>query len=131
MDTFEAISARKSVRAYESTPVPKEVLEKVLEAGRVAPSAANIQPWHFIVVTDAEKRKVISRGPYAKFVTQSPVVIVACGNAKTSAKWHEIDVSLAIENMVLAATSLELGTCCIGGFIEADVRKLLAVPEDF
>ena len=131
MDTFEAILARKSVRAYEPKPVPKEVLEKILEAGLMAPSAGNIKPWRFIVVTDADKRNVISRGPFAKFVTQAPVVIVACGDSKASAKWHVVDVSIAVENMVLAATSLGLGTCWIGGFIENEVRKLLEIPEQF
>lgn len=129
MDVFEAIQERKSVRAYLATPVPKETVEKLLEAARIAPSAANIQPWHFIVVTDSEKRKVISKGPYAQFVTESPVVIVACGDTKASFKWHMVDVSIALENMVLAATAEGLGTCWIGGFYEDQVKKLLEIPE--
>jgi len=73
IDVFEALRTRRSVRAYEETPVPRKALKLILEAGRVSPSASNGQPWHFIVVTDIEKRKVISKGPYAKFVIESPL----------------------------------------------------------
>ena len=131
MDLFEAIQRRKSVRTYESKPVPKEVLWRVLEAGRVAPSASNVQPWHFIVVTDSEKRKVLSRGIYAGFLKETPVVIVACGDAPASPKWHVVDVSIAVENMVLAATGEGLGTCWIGSFSEEEVRKLLEIPQNY
>jgi nitroreductase len=131
MDVYEAIHNRKSIRAYAETPVPKETLERILEAGRVAPSAANRQPWHFIVVTDSEKRKVISKGPFAKFVTESPVVIVGCGDTRASPKWYMVDVSIALENIVLAATCEGLGTCWIGGFVEEEVKRLLEIPENF
>ena len=125
MDTFEAITKRKSVRAYEATPVPKETLEKILEAARLAPSAARVQPWHFIVVTEAEKRKELSKGMFAKFLAEAPMVIVACGDTKASPDWCYIDVAIAVENMVLAATNEGLGTCWIGSFDEGQVKKLL------
>jgi len=131
MDVYEAILKRKSVRAYETAPVPKRTLKRILKAGRVAPSASNRQPWHFIVVTDSDKRKVISRGRFAKFVTESPVVIVGCGDAEASPKWYMVDVSIALENMVLAATAEGLGTCWIGGFIEDEVKQLLEIPDSF
>jgi nitroreductase len=131
MDVFEAIQKRKSVRAYQAKPVPRKVIKKILEAGRIAPSAVNFQPWHFIVVTDAEKRKVLSRGPYAKFLTQAPVVIVGCGDTKASPDWFTVDVSIALENMVLAATAEGLGTCWIGGFQEDEVKALLEIPDHF
>jgi nitroreductase len=131
MDTFEAIKKRKSVRAYEATPVPKEALEKILEAARLAPSAARVQPWHFIVVTGAEKRKDLSGGRFAKFLTEAPLVIVACGDTKASPDWCYIDVAIAAENIVLAATSEGLGTCWIGSFDEGQVKKLLKIPENF
>jgi nitroreductase len=129
MDVYEALKTRRSVRSYSERPVPKEALERILEAGRIAPSASNRQPWHFIVVTDREKREVISRGPYAKFVVESPVVIVGLGDTKASPKWYMVDVSIALENMVLAATAEGLGTCWIGGFIEDEIRQLLEIPE--
>ncbi|MFY9605952.1 MAG: nitroreductase family protein, partial [Thermoplasmata archaeon] len=88
MDVFDAVMARKSVRAYDSRPVPAEVLKKVLEAGRLAPSASNRQPWFFLAVTDAEKRKTLTAGPYAKFLKESPVVIVGIGDPQTSPEWY-------------------------------------------
>ncbi|MDH5595845.1 MAG: nitroreductase family protein, partial [Candidatus Bathyarchaeota archaeon] len=65
---FEAVRKRHSVRAYLPKEVPKEKIEKILEAARLAPSAGNAQPWHFIVVKDRQKRKVLSKGRFAKFL---------------------------------------------------------------
>jgi nitroreductase len=131
MDVFEAIEERRSIRKYQDTPVSREKLEKILEAARLAPSAKNIEPWHFIAVTDAEKRKALSGGTWAKFLTQSPLVIVACGDKKASPDWYVIDVALAVENMVLTAVSLGLGTCCVGSFNEKDIKATLKIPEKF
>lgn len=125
MDVFEAIQKRHSIRAYESSPVPEEKLIKILEAGRLAPSASNIQPWHFIVVRDAEKRKRLAKARWAKFLAEVPLVIVGCGNQKASPKWFTVDVAIAMQNMVLTATAEGLGTCWIGSFDEGEVKKLL------
>jgi nitroreductase len=131
MDVFEAIQERRSIRAYTDKPVEREKMEKILEAGRLAPSARNSEPWHFIVVTNAEKRKALSKGLYAKFVSQAPLVIVACGDKKASADWYAVDVSLAVENMVLTAINEGLGTCCVGSFNEKEVMKLLKIPDNY
>lgn len=130
LEVFEAIERRKSVRAYDSRPVPDDVLMKILETGRIAPSASNKQPWHFIVVKDPEKRKALSDGKWAKFLTETPVVIVGCGNKDESPEWHVIDVTIAMQQMVIAATGEGLGTCWIGSFYEDRVRKALKVPEE-
>jgi nitroreductase len=130
MDVFEAVQKRKSSRRYEEKSVSKEVLDKILEAARFSPSAKNIQPWHFIVVTGAEKRKVLSKGLYAKFLSGTPAVIVLCGDQKASPDWYVVDVALAGENMVLAATSEGLGTCWVGSFDEKEVKALLFIPEN-
>ena len=130
MDVFEAIQKRRSIRNYESTAVPKEKLEKILEAARLAPSAGNRQPRHFIVVTDEEKRKALSGGMFAKFLKKTPLVIVACGDEKKSPNWYAVDVTIAVENMVLAATGEGLGTCWIGSFNEKQVRNVLRIPEN-
>ncbi|MGD0996619.1 MAG: nitroreductase family protein [Candidatus Bathyarchaeia archaeon] len=131
MDVFEAVQERRSIRAYKDTAVPREKLEKILEAGRLAPSAKNIEPWHFIAVTDGEKRKILSKGRYAKFLAEAPLVIVACGDKKASPDWYIIDVALAVENMVLTATSEGLSTCCIGSFDEKEVKETVKVPSNF
>ena len=130
MDVFEAIQKRKSVRNFEAKSIPKATLEKLLEAARLSPSAKNIQPWHFIVVTDPEKRKVLSKGIFAKFLKDTPAVIALCGNEKASPEWYVVDVALAGENMVIAATAEGLGTCWVGSFEEAEVKKLLEVPDN-
>lgn len=131
LEVFEAIDKRISVRAYTPRPVPDDVLMKILETGRIAPSASNRQPWHFIVVKDPERRKALSDGKWAKFLTESPVVIAGCGNRDLSPEWHMIDVAIAMQQMVIAATAEGLGTCWIGSFYEDRVRKALKVPEEF
>jgi len=130
LDIFEAIKVRKSIRTYESTRVPVEKLKKVLEAARLAPSTGNIQPWHFIVVTDSYKRRKIAKGcRYGHFLAESPLVIVGCGNQKASPRWFAIDTCIAMENLVLAATGEGLGTCWIGSFNEEDIREMLKIPS--
>jgi len=129
LDVFEAIQARKSIRAYQDTPVPREKLERILDAGRLAPSARNTEPWHFITVTETEKRKRLAAGLYAKFVAQAPLAIVVLGDKKASSDWYVVDASLALENMVLAAVNEGLGTCVVGSFKEAEVKELLKIPS--
>ena len=129
MEVFEAVQKRRSVRAYEPTPIPEDIMGRVLESARLSPSASNRQPWHFIVVTDAEKKKALSKGMFAKFVQEAPAVIVACGDEKASSKWYAVDAVIATQTMVLTATAEGLGTCWIGSFDEADVKKQLGIPD--
>ncbi len=131
MDVFEAVQKRRSIRAYQPTPVPKEKLEKILNAARLAPSAGNIQPWHFIVVADPEKREKLAKAPFAKFLKEAPIVIVGCGNQEASPKWFMVDVAIAMQNMVLTATSEGLGTCWVGSFDEKHVREMLKIPDKY
>jgi nitroreductase len=130
LDVFGVIQKRKSVRSYKPTPVPTETLLKVLEAARLAPSAGSIQPWRFIIVKDADKRRQIARGcKYGHFLDQSPVVIVGCGDQKASPQWYVGDTCIALEHLVLAATAEGLGTCWIGVFDEEELRELLKIPR--
>ena len=131
MDVFEAIRKRHSVRSYLADEVSNEKIEKILEAARLAPSAGNIQPWHLIVVFDQQKRNKLSKGRYAKFLAESPVVLVGCGDKKASPNWHTVDTAIALQNIVLTATSEGLATCWIGSFKENQVKKLLSIPERF
>jgi nitroreductase len=137
MDFYDAVSKRLSIRSYRPDPVPDDVLARVLEAGRLAPSAKNLQPWKFIVVRDESVREQLvpaCRGQ--KFVGEAPIVI--CGCALQDEAWggmggywsaESVDVTIALEHMILAAAAEGLGTCWIGAFIEEEVRKVLAVPE--
>ncbi len=131
MEVSDAIRLRRSVRTYDPKPVPEDVLNRVLEAGRISPSASNYQPWHFIVVRDPDRRKALSDGRYAKFLTQSPVVIVGLGDMKVSPEWHVVDTTIALQQMVIAATAEGLGTCWIGSFYEDRVKAALDVPERY
>ena len=119
------------MRDYTSDAIPAAKIEKLLEAGRLSPSANNVQPWHFIVVTEPEKRKALSKGMYAKFLKGTPAVIALCGDQQASPKWYVVDVALAGENMVIAATAEGLATCWVGSFDEADVKALLGIPDNY
>ena len=131
MDVLDAIKSRRSVRSYASTPVPEDVLSRVIEAGRIAPSAMNNQPWHFVIATDPDVRKALTDGRYAKFLQDCPVVIIGCGDTKKSPEWYTVDVTIALQNMVTQATAEGLGTCWIGSFYEDKVRKAIGVPEGY
>jgi nitroreductase len=129
MELYEAITIRKSIRAYESRKIPKDVLMRILEAGRAAPSANNAQPWHFIIVKSAEKRAVLAKRMFTRFLVESPLVLVGCGESEK--RFHIVDVSIAMQQMVLAATAEGLGTCWIGDFDDEVVRDLLKIPKKF
>jgi nitroreductase len=130
---FETIFARRSIRQFiDGKPVEKEKVIKLLEMAMAAPSACNIQPWEFIVISDQEKIKeikgIIFQGNY-----NTPLIIVVCGNPKFIPWENDIgitDCAAAIENMLLAATAMDLGSVWIGGFNPDDVKKLLSIPEN-
>jgi len=136
MDVFTAISQRSSVRAYKATDVEEDKLKKILEAGRLSPSASNRQEWKFIVVRDKETKKKLAKAAYGQtFIGEAPVVIVACGTeSKTimacGQPAYTVDVSIACAFMILQAYELGLGTCWIGAFKEDEVKKILKIPEE-
>jgi len=136
MDVFTAIGQRKSIRAYKNKRVEEDVIRRVLEAGRIAPSAGNRQDWKFLVVRDHETRhKLAIAAKGQMFLEQAPVVIVGCATEPTYVMMCGqsagiLDVSIAFSFMILAATELGLGTCWLGAFDENAVRKILDVPGE-
>lgn len=124
---LEIIYNRRSIRRYHRKPIPDDFLKAILEAGRQAPSARNLQPYCFIIVRDQELKKRLVFSEWNRFIEEAPVVIVGCGDSR--AKWAVVDVAIALQNMVIAAEALGLGTCWIGHFIEEEVKKLLRIPE--
>jgi nitroreductase len=133
---LKEILNRYSVREYLDREIEEEKLRDILEAGRIAPSANNAQPWKFIAVKSLEKRqKIAERTTWGKFIADAPVLIVAC---KTQDSWMMggwfdsavLDIGIAVDHMTLQATHLGLGTCWIGDFDESLVKKLLNVPKD-
>ena len=139
MEVFESIISRHSVRSYEKKDVPNELIGQLLEAAVRAPSAGNVQPWEFIVVKDIElKRELASVALEQRHVEEAPVVIVVCADpGKSANKYGERgkslyciqDTAAAIENMLLVANSLGLGTCWVGAFEEDKVKNILNIPQ--
>lgn len=131
MEVMEAIRARRSIRRFKKDPVPDQVITRVMEAARLAPSGSNRQPWHFIVVSDTETK---TRMGLHKWAEEAPIVIVCCIDPKDG-RWYIIDGSIAFEHMVLEATSLGLGTCWMGRFYENlgetddRIKKVLGIPD--
>lgn len=129
MDVLEAIKVRRSIRKYRPERIPDEKLKTILEAARLAPSAANRQPWRFVVVEDRERRKTLAKAANDQtFISDAGAIVVAISDPEKSARWHEKDTMIALEHMVLAATALGYGTCWIGAFDEDAVKSLLKIP---
>lgn len=130
MDVFEVIRDRRSVRKYRPRPVPDEKFKMILEAARLAPSAGNRQPWRFVLVQNAERKKdVATMANNQTFLGDAAVIVVAVGDSEVSARWYEKDTMIALEHMVLAATALGYGTCWIGAFDEDAIKRLLKIPS--
>lgn len=135
MDFLELAKSRYSCRNYKSVPVENEKLLKVLEAARVAPSAVNFQPWHFYVIQNSENKEKIAQAYHREWMKNAPVIIVACGNKPISWKrsdgkdYLDIDMSIAIDHITLAATSLGLATCWICNFSAGKAKNILSLPE--
>ena len=137
MNVMDAIRTRRSVRAYDPRPIPAEVMDRMKDALRLAPSACNYQPWTFVLVADAELRTRLgeaSRGQL--FIADAPVVVVAVGypeNAFKSMGGHgnsvDVDLAIALDHLTLAAAADGLGTCWIGAFDAAAVKRLIRAPE--
>ncbi len=161
MELFDAIYTRRSIRKYKPDPVDDSTIEKILEAGRWAPSWANTQCWHFVVIRDPDIKAKLTESmskielpdrvmdnPATAAMNTVPVVIVVCakmgksGVGHKSAEgnivygtdkgdWFMFDTALAVQNMVLAAHALGLGTVIIGAFDAPQVEEAINVPEGY
>ncbi len=142
---LELIRTRQSDRKYSDRPIEKEKIDRIIEAGRMAPSACNAQPWKFIVVSDSELRSRIAEAASAKllgmnsFVDQAPVLIVVVreqpnmsskvGATIKNKDYSLIDVGIASENICLQARAEGIGSCMIGWFDEKMLRSILNIPK--
>jgi nitroreductase len=129
MDALEAIRKRRSVRNYTGDPIPREDLETIVDAGRLAASGSNRQPWDFIVVTD---REMISKLKVAARWMEKAGAIIAVVLDPSSRWWLE-DGSAAVENMLIASTALGYGSCWLEGYTlprEEEFKALLGVPQE-
>jgi len=158
MDVFEAVRTRRSIRGYKPDPISDEDIKRVLDAARWAPSAANLQPWEFIVVKDPATRKKIQelveenkkttikmrdepwRTGFSRYNTEwismAPVHIVVCANPQKTAphvfgrETYKYATGAAIQNLMLAACALGLGTCWLSMFNKGKLKKTLAIPKE-
>ena len=129
MDTIEAILTRKVQRSFASKPIEDDQLAKIVDAGRHAMSARNLQPWQFIVVRDRERLKAIGAlCSTGRFVADAPAAVVILKDLG-NARWADVDCAQAVQNMATAGWALGLGTCWVGNFDAAKLKELLAIPD--
>lgn len=139
MDVNEAIRQRKSIRAFQDRDVPSHLIDEMLKAAVCAPSEGNLQPWRFFVVRDVRTKKKLGGAAFNQmFVAEAPVVIVVCINVRATEPYGRRGKELysiqstaaAVENMLLTAVSLDLGTCWVGAFREDDVTTVLDLDPE-
>ncbi|NIS09923.1 MAG: hypothetical protein GWO07_14500 [Candidatus Dadabacteria bacterium] len=128
MDVYECVSTLSSVRSFIDKPVPEDDVMKVMESGRLAPSAHNDQPWEFILIKD--KKVLEQMEEYCisgRFISRAGFAVVILTDK--SSKWFQIDTTRAAQNMALTAWSLDLGTCWIGRLDTDGITSLLDIPD--
>lgn len=137
MDALEVIFTRRSIRKFTGEPVAPEAIKTLLEAAMSAPTAAGVQPWRFIVVTDRAMLDAIPEvHPAASMVREAPLAILVCGDttSETYGSYWVQDCSAAMQNLLLAARALELGSCWCGIHSrpqrEEGIRKLFKLPPE-
>lgn len=136
MTVMEAIESRKSIRSYSGKAVEEEKLRRVLEAGRLAPSARNAQAWKFVVVRDDALRSRLCEACHGQSsVSEAPLSLVICANdcrdMACGQPARTVDCSIALSFMMLEAAGLGLGTCWLGAFDAEAVRGVLKIPEEY
>ena len=143
MNFFDLVSKRQSDRGYLDKKVDRELIEKIIEGARLAPSACNAQPWKFIVVDDENKKQSLVKGLYDplvglnKFAIEAPVFIVVVGEKRNLVSgigqkikgmdYTSLDIGIACEHICLGAAELGLGTCMMGWFKEKLIKELSLV----
>ncbi len=134
MEFQQLIRTRRSIRGYKPRPVPEETLARILEAVRLAPTAANRQPFHIVLVTDADTRRRFKDVYDREWFYTAPLIAVGC--VEPAKAWQrtdgfnaaEVDLAIVMDHLTLAATDEGLGSCWICNFDEARVKKILGIP---
>lgn len=146
MTFLELVKKRRSTRKYSVKPVPRKAIDRCLEAARLAPSACNSQPWHFIVIDDEELKSALAEKAFSgiysmnSFAKEAPVLIVVVtersnyiarlGGYSKGIQYSLIDIGIVCEHLVLQAEEEGLGTCWLGWFNEKEVKKLLGLSKE-
>ncbi len=136
MDVKKAIRTRRSIRKFRQDPIEREKIDAILEAGHLSPSAANKQPWHFIIVTDKELKSLLGDSYSKEWFTTAPAILIVCIDPLTAwtredgEEYWKVDAAIAMQNMVLQAWEEGLGTCWIAAFKEPPVKRILKIPPN-
>jgi nitroreductase len=140
MDLLEIIKNRRSIRVFKKQDVPQDIIEKLLEAARWAPSAGNVQPWAFVVAISQKMKQNLSMAAFGqKDLEEASVVFVVCADEKIAEQSYGVrgkslyclqDTAAAIQNILLTAHSLGLGSCWIGAFKEDEIRQVIKAPKE-
>jgi nitroreductase len=134
MEFHELVMSRYAVRSYDARPVDEDVLRRILEAARLAPSGSNRQPWKFVIARDPDIRRRLAVACFDQpFIARAPVVIAGVGLMPDrimtcDVPGDPVDVAIALDHLSLAATAEGLGTCWIGAFSQDKVREVLRIP---
>lgn len=138
-DLIDAIKERRSVRKFETTPIPDATIGRLLESAHLAPSAGNLEPWKFVLVKNEDLRKQVATAAYHQdFIGEAPVCIVVCADPERSAARYgdrgaELyciqDTAAATQNILLTATAYGLGSCWVGAFDEEGIRSSLNLDQ--
>lgn len=135
MNFLELVKRRYSVRVYDSRAIEQEKIDYIMECVRLSPSAVNFQPWKFSIITDEEKLKEVKSAYNREWIQTAPCIIVCCVNHDES--WHrksdnkdhgDIDISIAVEHLCLAAAEQGLGTCWVCNFDVERCREVMSLP---
>lgn len=137
MNVIDVIRIRRSVRRYDSRPIPDEVMQRMKESLRLAPSACNNQPWKFVFVSNTDiKQKIVQAANGQNFIAEAPVIVIGVGFPDLAYKGMggygnsvDIDIAIALDHLTLAAVAEGLGTCWIGSFNEERVKEIIDAPR--
>ncbi len=135
MEFLELVKSRYSVRAYKNEPVENEKLDKILEAARFAPTAVNYQPFQIIVMKTEGKKEELKSIYQAEWFSQAPLVICVCSipekawSRRDGKNYADVDATIVMDHIILAATSLGLGTCWIGAFDVDAAKRILNLSD--
>jgi nitroreductase len=140
MDLLEIIKNRRSIRKFKKQDVTQDITEKLLEAARWAPSAGNVQPWAFVVASTQKMKQSLSTAAFGqKDVEEASIVFVVCADEKLAEQSYGArgkslfclqDTAAAVQNILLTAYSLGLGSCWVGAFKEDEVRQVIKAPKE-
>ena len=140
MNLLDVIMNRRSIRTFKKQELSQKTVEKLLEAARWAPSAGNVQPWEFVIASSQQTKQKLSKAAFGqKNLEEASVVLVVCADEKRAAESYGVrgkklyclqDTAAAIQNILLTACSLGLGSCWIGKFKEDAVRKVINAPKE-